>query len=119
VGSGLPHDVAIGALDRAGDIVARGDVELAEDAAQVAFDGLDAEEELGGDLGVGAAVDDEARDLGLALGERLDARAVERARPCAAADVAAQLAELLLGLLAVADRAEGRRFRRVRPRPRP
>src|SRR3954463_11671582 len=105
MGSGLSPDVAIRALDRAGDIVARGDVELAEDAAQVGLDGLHAEEELGGDLGIGAAVDDETRDLALAFGELLDAGAVERPRPCAAVHVAAQLAELLLGLLAVADRA--------------
>jgi hypothetical protein len=31
--------------------------ELAEDVSQVSLDGLYAEEELGGDLGVGAAVD--------------------------------------------------------------
>src|SRR4051794_18081974 len=107
VRSGLPPDVAIRALDRAGDIVTRADVELAEDAAQVSLDGLDAEEEFVGDLEIRTAVDDETRDLGLALGERLDAGAVERARPCATVHVAAQLAELLLGLLAVADRAAG------------
>src|SRR3954469_10681849 len=105
MGSGLSPDVAIRALDRAGDIMARGDVELAEDAAQVGLDGLDAEEERGGDLEVRAAVDDEARDLALALGELLNAVAVERPRPCAAVHVLAQLAELLLGLLAIADRA--------------
>jgi hypothetical protein len=45
----------------------------------VALDGLDAEEQLGGDLRVGLAVDDETGDLELALGKRIDAIALARA----------------------------------------
>ena len=45
------------AFDQAGDFVARGDVELAEDGSQVSLDRLDAEEQLAGDLGIGAPVD--------------------------------------------------------------
>src|SRR6185503_5927794 len=90
----LSRDVSIRALDGTGDVVARGDVELAKDAAQMGLDGLDAQEQLGGDLGIGAAVDDEARDLDLTLGQGLDAGSVDGARPGAAVDVAAELAEL-------------------------
>jgi hypothetical protein len=37
---------------------------------------LGAKEKLGRDLRIGLAVDDESRDLELALGERVDARSV-------------------------------------------
>ena len=52
-------------------------------------DGIGAEVELSGDLGIGAAVHDEARDLELALGERFDAHAIHVARRRAAVDVLA------------------------------
>jgi hypothetical protein len=61
-----------------------------------------AEEELGGDLGVGLAVDDEPRELELALGERADpAEPVSVRRP--AVDALAELAQLLFCLRPVAS----------------
>src|SRR5690348_10422981 len=61
---------AAGALDGARDLDPGADVELVEEVADVALDGLGAEVELGGDLGVGAAVDDQLGDLELARGQR-------------------------------------------------
>ena len=63
----------IGALDRAGQLDARGDVELAEDVAQMGLDGLLAEEQLGRDLGIRLRVEDETRHLELALAQGLEA----------------------------------------------
>ena len=71
------------------------------------LDGLLAEEQRRGDLWVRPAVDDEARELELALGERVDAGSVSLARPRATVDSAAELPQLVLGLLAVADCAAG------------
>ena len=59
--------VAARALDGARELDARRHAELAEDVAQVRLDGLEAEEQLGGDLGVRPAVDDQRGDLQLAL----------------------------------------------------
>src|SRR4051794_19227917 len=67
---------SISPIHRARNLDPRGDVELAEQVAHVRFDGLDAEEQLGGDLGVGVATGDEARHVQLALRERLDTAAV-------------------------------------------
>jgi hypothetical protein len=47
--------------------------------AHVALDGLHAEEQLGCDLGVGLAVDDEPGHLELALGQQTDAIPLARA----------------------------------------
>ena len=63
-----PLALAVGVLDRAGQLDARGHSDLAEDVAQVGLDRLLAEEQLGGDLGIRLAVDDEPRELELALG---------------------------------------------------
>jgi hypothetical protein len=49
---------AAGPLHGSRELDPRGDVELAKDVAQVRLDRLEAEEELGGDLGVRLAVDD-------------------------------------------------------------
>ncbi len=56
--------------DGARHLHARRHVELAEQVAHVALDRLQAEEQLGGDLGVGPAVHDQPRHLELALGQR-------------------------------------------------
>ena len=61
--------LAVRALDHAGHLDARGDAELVEEVAQVRLDRLRAQIELGRDLGVRAPVDDQARDLQLALGQ--------------------------------------------------
>ena len=58
---------SLGAFDGAGEGDARRDVQLFEDMAQVSLDRLLAQEQLGGDLGVRATVDDEPRDLQLAF----------------------------------------------------
>src|SRR3954467_1018408 len=93
------------ALDRACQLDARGDVELAEDVAQVRLDRLEAEEQLGGDLGVRPAIDDERGDLALALGQRVDAGAVGAALARAAVHGTPELAQLALGGVAQARRA--------------
>jgi hypothetical protein len=49
---------AVGPLHGSRELDPRGDVEFAEDVAQVRLDRLEAEEQLGGDLGVRLAVDD-------------------------------------------------------------
>ena len=56
-------------LDPSGQVDARGHVELAEHVAQVRLDGLEAQEQLVGDLLIRAAVDDEPGDLELTTGE--------------------------------------------------
>src|SRR3954447_10722782 len=57
---------AVGGLHRAGDVDPGVGVELAEHVANVGLDGLLAEKQLAGDLGVGLAIDDQLRDLELA-----------------------------------------------------
>src|SRR3954449_4206442 len=71
------------------------------------FDGFHAEEQLGGDLGVGLAGDDKPRDLQLTLGERLEAAAIWYAGPCAPVDVIPLLSQFALRLVALAYRAAG------------
>ena len=63
---------AVGVLDGTCQLDACRDADLAEDVAQVRLDRLLAEEQLGGDLGIGFAVDDEPRDLELACGQRFE-----------------------------------------------
>src|SRR3954469_21302568 len=92
----------VGALDDARYFNARCDAELAEGVAQVGLDRLGAEEELGGDLRIGLAVDDESCDLELAFGERVDAGSVCFARACAPMKRASELPELSFGLQSVA-----------------
>jgi hypothetical protein len=60
------------AFDARGEFDARADSELRVDVAQVRLDGLEAEEELGSDLGVGLPIDDEPCELELALRKRGD-----------------------------------------------
>ena len=67
---------------------------------------------VGRDLGVRLAVDDEPGELELALGERADADPVGLARPRAAVDALAELAQLALRLVRGSAR---RRARRTRP----
>jgi hypothetical protein len=73
----------------------------------MSFDGLWAEEQLGGDLGIGLAVDDEARDLTLALGEGLQAHSIGFAGPTAAMDVMAEASQLALRHRAVSECSGG------------
>src|SRR4051794_10955253 len=96
---------SISPIDGPRHLYPRGDVELAEQVAHVGFDGLDAEEQLGGDLGVGLAVDDEPCHLELALRERLEAAAIRHAGSRAAMDVVALLSQLAFRGVAVARRA--------------
>src|SRR5262249_53148677 len=58
--------LAVGALHGARELDARRDADLAEDVAQVRLDRLLAEEQLGGDLRIRLAVDDEPGELELA-----------------------------------------------------
>jgi hypothetical protein len=44
-------------------LIARGDTELGEDLVQVVLDGAGADEQPGGNLGIGLAVDRQAHDL--------------------------------------------------------
>jgi DNA-directed RNA polymerase specialized sigma24 family protein len=59
----------VSAFDCPRDLHAGVNVELSEHVADVGLDGLLAQEQLAGDLGVGLAVDDQHGDLELALGE--------------------------------------------------
>src|SRR5262249_9405421 len=103
-----PHlSGVLGALDRARELDACRDADLAEAVAQMGLDRLLAQEQLGRDLGVRLALDDEAGHLELALGERLDARPVPPAGAGAPMRTVAELPKLPLGLVAVAQRAAG------------
>ena len=72
-------------LHRAGDVHARRDAELGEDAAHVRLDGLLAEEQLGGDLAAGHPRRDEAGDPSPAVSASAVARA-PAAGPVSAAE---------------------------------
>src|SRR3954464_10526654 len=98
---------SIGSFDGPRHFHPRGHVEFAEQVAQMRFDGFDAEEQLGGDLGVGLAGDDKPRDLQLTLGERLEAAAIWYAGPRAPVDVMALLSQFALRLVALAHGAAG------------
>src|SRR5262249_17775957 len=84
-------------LDRAGQLDAGRDAHLAEDVAEVGLDGLLAEEQLGRDLGIRLAVDDEAGELELALRQGGDAVG-GGAGGASPVDGPAEPAELTLGL---------------------
>ena len=90
-----------------------------EHVAQVGLDGLLAEKQRRGDLGVGPAVDDEPRDLQLARREGSDPGRVRLARARAAVDLAAELPQLLLGRGPVPRRRRRSRTRRPRAPARP
>ena len=70
----------------------------------VTFDRLLAEEQLGGDLWVGSASDDEVRDLKLTFGQQLDADSVALSGPRTPMDVLSEFSKLLLRLVSVAKR---------------
>src|SRR4051794_12196669 len=93
------------AFNRPGHLSAREDIELAKDVAQVRLDGLGAEEERSGDLGVRFSVDHETRDLELALRERPDSDAVGLSGACSSVDAVTELSQFALRLVAVAQRA--------------
>src|SRR4051794_19401007 len=80
----------LGAFHRASDVDPGAGVELAEHVADVRLDGLLAEKQLTGDLGVGLAVDDQLGDLQLATGQRAHATA-RVARPGAPVNVLPEL----------------------------
>jgi hypothetical protein len=71
----------------------------------VRLDRLLAEVERGGDFAVGLAVDDQPRDLKLALGERFEAGPVCLPRSRASVDVVPEPTEPSPGGVAVAQRA--------------
>src|SRR5262245_6706910 len=71
------------------------------------LDGLLAEEQLGRDLGVRLAVDDEAGELKLSVGERLDAAPVGVPGAGAPMRAAAELSQFSLGAVPVAHGAAG------------
>src|SRR5215207_1221885 len=90
--------VALGPLDGVRELHPGRQPELVEDVAQVRLDGLGAEEEVGGDLRVGAAGGDQPGHLRLALGERAEQ---DTAGPAAGPvrDPDAEPAQLPLGLV--------------------
>src|SRR5215468_3289275 len=69
--------------NRPGQLAAIGDVELAEDLAQVVFDGAGADEQPGGDLPVGQVPGRQPGDLLLLGGEHLRGPGAARAGPLA------------------------------------
>jgi hypothetical protein len=71
---------AVGPFDRAGDVHAGGNAQLVEEVAHVRRDRLRVQEELGGDLRVGPAFDDQPRHLQLTVRERPDASCARGAR---------------------------------------
>src|SRR3954465_5872796 len=103
-----------GVWERCTELLARADVELGEDLTQVVLDRSGADEELGADLGVGAAVDREPGDL-LLLRRQL----VERLRR-ALADALARREQLATGALGerLCPHATERVVRRTQLRPR-
>src|SRR5262249_47296394 len=90
--------LAHGAFYSPCELDTRGDIELAEDVAQVGLDRLVAEEELRGDLGVGSPVDDQLGHLELTGRQGLDPFPVALAGAGPPVHSAAELAELALGL---------------------
>src|SRR5215471_14663095 len=73
----------LAATECPGELGAAGDVELAEDLAQVVFDGAGADEQPGGDLPVGQVLGDQAGDLLLLRGQHLLGLGGARAGPFA------------------------------------
>src|SRR5512142_3326866 len=71
------------------------------------LDGLVAQEEPGRDLGIGTPVDDELSDLELTCRQGLEPSAVELAGARAPVRPAAELSQLALCLVAVAESVEG------------
>src|SRR5215470_18544196 len=69
--------------DRPGELAPADDVKLAEDLAQVVFDGAGADEQPGGDLPVGQVLGDQPGDLLLLGGEHLRGLGAARAGPLA------------------------------------
>jgi hypothetical protein len=86
-------------------VEARRDVELPEDVPHVALDGLDAQEELARDLGVGPALRNQARDLRLPRRELVEAAVGRVPAPGAAVGVPAEFPKLVLRLTPVPKRA--------------
>src|SRR4029079_9686205 len=80
-------------------------VQLVEDVAQVRLHRLLAEEELRRDLEIGLAVDDEPCHLEFPFGQRVDARPVSPACPRAPMRAVAELPQLSLRALSIAQRA--------------
>ena len=76
----------------------------------MSLDGLLAEEQLRGDLGIRLAVDDEPCHLEFAFGQRLDPGSVGLARPRATVDAMPELSQLAFRLVAVSQRAESQAF---------
>src|SRR4051812_25810906 len=95
---------AVGALDGACEFHAGGDVELAEDVAQVRLDRFLAEEQLCRYLGIRLTIHDQPCHLELTCGQGLDSDPVGFARPRAAVDAMAELPQLLFRLVPVAER---------------
>ena len=104
-----------GVFDDTTELDSRGHADLAEDVAQLGLDRFLADEELGRDLRVRLAVDDEVRQLELALRQRRDAR--RRPGAAAAVDRAAEVPQLAFHLgapphrLVGAERRSGARAR--------
>src|SRR5688572_22135103 len=102
----------IGALDGAGQLDARGDVELPEDVAQMSLDGLLAEEQLGRDLGIRLRVEYKTRHLELALAQGLEAGPIAFARAGTTMDAMPKLPKLALRVVAVTQGTAGIELRR-------
>jgi hypothetical protein len=90
---------------RQGD--ARLDTDLVEDVAQVALDGLLAQEQFRRDLGVRLPIQDQPGDLKLATRKRLEAQGTRSTPTRSPVRTVAQLPELLFRALAISDRPAG------------
>src|SRR5690348_588355 len=95
---GTLETVACGALHGARELHSGGDVDFAEDVAQMSLDRLLAEKQLGCDLGVRLPVDDQARDLQFTGGQRFEPDRASFAAWGPPVDAVAEPAQLALGL---------------------
>ena len=74
------HDVSL--HGPAGQLIAVGELELAQDRADVRLNGFDGDEQVVGDFLVRVAASDKAHDLLLARGQQIQLRVGRRDLPC-------------------------------------
>jgi hypothetical protein len=87
-------------FDDACDVDARGHSQLLEEVADMRLNGLTAEKELGGDLGIGPSIHHKPRNLKFPLGERLQTICGGDPAPRTAMRTPSESSELALNLVA-------------------
>ena len=94
-----------GALDGARHLDASGDGELAKDVTHVRLDRLRTSEKHVRNLRIGPTINDEPRDLKLALRQRCNADSIALTRPSAPVDAMAKVSQFALGCGTISERA--------------